>query len=212
MDEYHCSAYPKNINMLFCSDCVMGQFFHVEFKYTNMYVLSATKFSTNNDTTYHTFPNVSASTMMQETTIVSWLSSMGVPKEAYKTVVASVLGCAHDMAHRTHKHQRVLFIRVDLVITWGCEDASDGEDNDDDDDVEEEDDDDDGLVPADKASIEGLEIVRDEGRCAICFEDFNVGVRMPCFHMFHTDCITDWLHIANSCPLCRFQMPTNTSE
>ncbi|XP_047181613.1 E3 ubiquitin-protein ligase CIP8-like [Vigna umbellata] len=76
----------------------------------------------------------------------------------------------------------------------------------------EEDDEDYGLVPADKAFVEGLEMVQQKGseRCAICFEDFLFGVRMPCLHAFHKSCITEWLQIGNSCPLCRINLPTQS--
>ncbi|XP_028788734.1 E3 ubiquitin-protein ligase Praja-2-like [Neltuma alba] len=74
--------------------------------------------------------------------------------------------------------------------------------------------------PATESSIEGLEkliVEQKEGssmakcECPICFEDFsndNEATRMPCSHLFHTKCITGWLHTRNTCPLCRFQMPT----
>ncbi|CAK8536146.1 unnamed protein product [Lathyrus sativus] len=71
------------------------------------------------------------------------------------------------------------------------------------------------FVPAAKSCIEELKTVttKETEKCSICFEDFKVGVCMPCSHMFHMDCIQDWLNISNSCPLCRFQLPTNnTSE
>jgi len=66
------------------------------------------------------------------------------------------------------------------------------------------------FVPAAKSFIEELKTVKVEEveKCAICFEDFIVGVRIPCSHMFHMSCIRDWLVIGNSCPLCRFQLPT----
>ncbi|CAK8565069.1 unnamed protein product [Lathyrus sativus] len=66
------------------------------------------------------------------------------------------------------------------------------------------------FVPAAKSCIEELKTVttKETEKCSICFEDFKVGVCMPCSHMFHMDCIQDWLNISNSCPLCRFQLPT----
>ncbi|KAK2656489.1 hypothetical protein Ddye_009541 [Dipteronia dyeriana] len=42
--------------------------------------------------------------------------------------------------------------------------------------------------------------------CSICLESVGVGeivARMPCSHLFHTTCITRWLHQKPSCPLCR---------
>ncbi|CAL5201698.1 unnamed protein product [Lathyrus oleraceus] len=70
------------------------------------------------------------------------------------------------------------------------------------------------FVPAAKSCIEGLKMVTVEEaeKCSICFEDFKVGVCMPCSHMFHKDCIQDWLNVGNSCPLCRFQLPTNSNN
>ncbi|CAD8149762.1 unnamed protein product [Paramecium pentaurelia] len=42
--------------------------------------------------------------------------------------------------------------------------------------------------------------------CYICQEDFKneeVELEMSCSHNFHKDCLTQWLKINNSCPVCR---------
>jgi hypothetical protein len=43
--------------------------------------------------------------------------------------------------------------------------------------------------------------------CSICMEDFDEegdgNKRVPCGHVYHSNCITLWLHRCNSCPLCR---------
>ncbi|GMJ00795.1 BCA2 zinc finger ATL 6 [Hibiscus trionum] len=47
--------------------------------------------------------------------------------------------------------------------------------------------------------------------CTICLEELEVGSevsRMPCRHRFHAHCIETWLKQRHSCPICRFQMPT----
>lgn len=45
--------------------------------------------------------------------------------------------------------------------------------------------------------------------CAVCREQIFVdseAKQLPCDHLYHSDCITPWLHLRSSCPLCRFHM------
>ncbi|PQP99509.1 hypothetical protein Pyn_14500 [Prunus yedoensis var. nudiflora] len=76
--------------------------------------------------------------------------------------------------------------------------------------------------PASQASVEALEkLVFDvgvhgssesESFCVVCLENMLSGdrvTRMPCFHIFHGDCIVEWLKQAHICPLCRFELPQN---
>lgn len=69
------------------------------------------------------------------------------------------------------------------------------------------------LVPASKSSIKALEKIKVEGcseqYCVICLEVMKEGskaARMPCSHIYHQDCLVNWLNNSNLCPLCRFQM------
>lgn len=40
--------------------------------------------------------------------------------------------------------------------------------------------------------------------CTICLETTNdMQQRLPCGHIFHYDCIMEWLHANPTCPLCR---------
>ena len=51
--------------------------------------------------------------------------------------------------------------------------------------------------------------------CSICLMDINEGqktILLPCGHMFHDECVTKWLNIHNTCPLCRFELPTDDPE
>lgn len=61
-----------------------------------------------------------------------------------------------------------------------------------------------------------VEIRPDTGceTCAVCQNDFGAGdecLRMPCEgrHLFHVDCIMPWLKMRNSCPSCRYELPTD---
>ncbi len=46
--------------------------------------------------------------------------------------------------------------------------------------------------------------------CSICQEDFTISdsvLKLPCRHVYHTDCVTNWLAVNNTCPLCRLELP-----
>jgi hypothetical protein len=83
----------------------------------------------------------------------------------------------------------------------------------------EDEDDEDVLVPASDASIESLEKVKLEdgatnGMCVICqivFDPEMEVTKMPCRHVYHQECIMQWLRTSHMCPVCRYPMPTSTS-
>ncbi|KAJ0261405.1 E3 ubiquitin-protein ligase RDUF2 [Hirschfeldia incana] len=79
-----------------------------------------------------------------------------------------------------------------------------------------------GNPPASKSAIESLARVEikdchvdeEEVSCAVCtevFEKENEAREMPCKHVFHEDCIVPWLSIRNSCPVCRFELPSESN-
>jgi E3 ubiquitin-protein ligase RNF115/126 len=81
-----------------------------------------------------------------------------------------------------------------------------------------------GTPPAAKSALSTLPdvVVTDamvaaaEGaECAVCKEDFSPGdgaKQMPCKHIYHADCIVPWLELHNSCPICRFELPTDDPD
>ncbi|KAL2504106.1 E3 ubiquitin-protein ligase RNF43-like [Abeliophyllum distichum] len=74
------------------------------------------------------------------------------------------------------------------------------------------------MVPASDSSIKSLKRTRIdyENNCAksciVCLEEFSKESKticMPCSHLFHGNCIKQWLRTSHYCPICRFEMPTS---
>ncbi|KAG5522670.1 hypothetical protein RHGRI_034719 [Rhododendron griersonianum] len=80
-----------------------------------------------------------------------------------------------------------------------------------------------GRPPASKTVVENLESVvvtkedveSDNSLCAICKDGMSVGEKanqLPCSHRYHGDCIIPWLGIRNTCPVCRYELPTDDPD
>ncbi|XP_049410198.1 E3 ubiquitin-protein ligase RING1-like [Solanum stenotomum] len=80
-----------------------------------------------------------------------------------------------------------------------------------------------GTPPAAKSAVSGLPDVKvsdellnsDLSQCAVCKDGFKLDElvkQMPCKHMYHDGCILPWLEMRNSCPVCRFELPTDDSD
>ncbi|CAI9103890.1 OLC1v1002476C1 [Oldenlandia corymbosa var. corymbosa] len=73
-----------------------------------------------------------------------------------------------------------------------------------------------GPPPAPVSAIEALPIIvltqnhlENDSNCPVCKDDFEIGGEareLPCKHFYHSDCILPWLHIHNTCPVCRFEL------
>jgi hypothetical protein len=52
--------------------------------------------------------------------------------------------------------------------------------------------------------------------CCVCLDENKLGdrvTRLPCAHIFHTNCIVDWLlHHSCTCPICRYELPTDDPQ
>ncbi|KAL7618947.1 E3 ubiquitin-protein ligase SIRP1 [Lactuca sativa] len=75
-----------------------------------------------------------------------------------------------------------------------------------------------GTRPAQKQAVEAMPTVKiDENsvQCSVCLDDFEVGneaKEMPCKHKFHSKCILPWLELHSSCPVCRFELPSDETR
>lgn len=80
-----------------------------------------------------------------------------------------------------------------------------------------------GTPPASKSAIEKLPSVKvdkemlesDYSDCAVCKDGFELDEevkKLPCKHMYHPDCILPWLELHNTCPVCRFELPTDDPD
>ena len=73
------------------------------------------------------------------------------------------------------------------------------------------------IPPASKLAVYSLMHLRlksvknDDLECTICAEGYKIDDNvsfLPCGHMFHSCCVIDWLNHRCTCPICRFEMPT----
>ena len=79
-----------------------------------------------------------------------------------------------------------------------------------------------GTPPASKEAVEKLRTIKvtqehvdAEIGCAVCQEPLAIGeevTELPCKHLYHHDCITPWLKMHNSCPECRYELPTDDAD
>lgn len=50
---------------------------------------------------------------------------------------------------------------------------------------------------------------KEGNNCQICMEDFKEGDELrtlPCFHLFHSECVGQWLKVNSVCPTCRHKV------
>ena len=81
-----------------------------------------------------------------------------------------------------------------------------------------------GSPPAAKSSVENLPLVELKTEnllaeelvaCAVCKDKFSMEEKvrkLPCAHYYHDDCILPWLNIRNTCPVCRYELPTDDPD
>jgi E3 ubiquitin-protein ligase RNF115/126 len=86
-----------------------------------------------------------------------------------------------------------------------------------------------GNPPASKKVVETLErlecneeniksLRKDSGcdnSCSVCKDEFEIKqnlIYLPCKHIYHDECILPWLKERNSCPTCRYELPSEDAD
>ncbi|OII70868.1 RING domain-containing protein [Cryptosporidium ubiquitum] len=72
-------------------------------------------------------------------------------------------------------------------------------------------------LPRETVSEENITRIKMCGPCVICQDEYNIGDEViglskdeeVCHHIFHANCLLPWLNQHNSCPVCRFELPTD---
>ena len=65
-----------------------------------------------------------------------------------------------------------------------------------------------------RTSIQPSDVAQ-SSKCPVCLLPFDVDeevVLMPCKHRFHEGCMLPWLQKTNSCPVCRYELPTDDPD
>ncbi|OMJ19453.1 E3 ubiquitin-protein ligase RING1-like [Smittium culicis] len=79
-----------------------------------------------------------------------------------------------------------------------------------------------GTYPTQKKFINNLKSIEFDSvphdvSCVICNENFASrndsgsldAIKLPCKHLFDRSCIAPWLELNNTCPVCRFELPSD---
>ncbi|XP_028788735.1 putative RING-H2 finger protein ATL37 [Neltuma alba] len=221
--EHSCEVYPADASTIISSDNFISsssseQYFKIEVECKRYLVWDGIGVDRFTNSTECGFSNIRKQDI--ERSVHMLLSYFNVPENDRPRSAAKILACAQHMANVTHKNHRIMGMRVVITNTtliyqyeYRLRRILEESMNDEDEVLRAD--------PACKSAIEGLERVKVEqiegtsvgkyGNCTICFEDFAIDsevLRLPCSHLFHGKCIINWLQNRNTCPLCRFQMPT----
>lgn len=77
--------------------------------------------------------------------------------------------------------------------------------------------------PAAKSVVESLpsilltaeDVAKNNTHCAICNDEISLLEKLkklPCLHHYHEYCILPWLVTRNTCPFCRYELPSSDAS
>jgi len=70
-------------------------------------------------------------------------------------------------------------------------------------------------LPLAQVTADDLVLDLNNKECVICFDEHIIGqtaCKLPCGHIFHPECLKDWLAKQASCPICRYEVETDDSS
>lgn len=70
-------------------------------------------------------------------------------------------------------------------------------------------------LPLAQVTADDLMLDLNNKECVICFDEHVIGqtaCKLPCGHIFHPECLKDWLAKQASCPICRYEVETDDSS
>mmetsp|Transcript_11329 Transcript_11329/g.16781 ORF Transcript_11329/g.16781 Transcript_11329/m.16781 type:complete len:297 (+) Transcript_11329:135-1025(+) len=50
--------------------------------------------------------------------------------------------------------------------------------------------------------------------CSLCLDEYKINdklLKLPCYHLYHDECIRKWISNHNTCPICRYELPVDDS-
>ncbi|XAR65462.1 hypothetical protein NMG60_11009600 [Bertholletia excelsa] len=141
------------------------------------------------------------------------LSALDVPMDLHPYMLERICQTARSIAEADHNRlRRVLPMIVSIYVEDYVVVV-----------VEEEEEEDEGAVTprpeeadvaaatqAGEADMAAAKAVGVE-KCMVCLEDVVAGEedkKLRCVHVYHEACITRWLQVSRSCPICRLHMPS----
>ncbi|XP_019052456.1 PREDICTED: E3 ubiquitin-protein ligase RING1-like [Nelumbo nucifera] len=74
-----------------------------------------------------------------------------------------------------------------------------------------------GEVATSESLVSDMPTVYTADVCTVCMEELDAapgkcGKQMPCGHVYHPTCISTWLSLYDSCPVCRSSVSGHVSE
>ncbi|MCD9645982.1 hypothetical protein HAX54_035472 [Datura stramonium] len=135
--------------------------------------------------------------------VTRMLDIMGVPVHTQQTMLPQICSFADRIANEPYNRNKKILpmkvyisVPVNYFVEENSEEIRAGSER-----VEED---------LEKVKIEETELGSDFV-CVICTEKMEVGseaTKMPCSHVYHGNCLMNWLGVKRACPICRFMLPS----